>query len=599
MLGEVRAASTAAVDAVAAQVDLEHFAHPGDQLDSQVGPASSPTVMTYVRKRLLAASLGLVVVLPSFAETSLKLTIVFVFPRKARRRMSGGSVVLFMACLACTACSSIYMYTYHRPSADALLLQWAASGVPSLRLRGGKRSGMYSARQSKRLVAAHEARSSTPDLAHALAKRRKGGPGAAAIAKSRAEARLTIEKEVGGGVDDEVHDRSFGSEGVSVAERGWVDGETLAKPSKRFGWDSDFSLEEGESWGVGRTEGPKGATEFGPGKGVDERVGETGGGCLGKGGMESLSDTDEDRIEQGVVSRNPARARQRQRSITMQESGSEEAEEEEDEEAETQEDEEEDGGEGYAVEGDEPLPQRRLRPWERDSEMEEPLVSADAGDASDLRHDPLPHVRAINFTFDVDEVTEQIKVEEAQKRAADRQAKIDRQIQAMQKPGAWSIAGSACEEWDWFQGRSKDTFDYSTFRHRKYGYVVQLYDQTNGAWISFSRMAQTQVTYTCLSNGLTETRRDFWGSDLVNALVNLTVVQKRRMPFRALADGDPVVFRHSYWHGQVLGGSVVIRHLKKTDLALHLTPEGFVFVGQPTVLQVPPASTPITPLRKF
>ena len=177
-------------------------------------------------------------------------------------------------------------------------------------------------------------------------------------------------------------------------------------------------------------------------------MGETGGGCLGKGSMESLSDTDEDRIEQGVVSRNPARARQRQRSITMQESGSEEAEEEEDEEAETQEDEEEDGGEGHAVEGDEPLPQRRLRPWERDSEMEEPLVSADAGDASDLRHDPLPHVRAINFTFDVDEVTEQIKVEEAQKRAADRQAKIDRQIQAMQKPGAWSIAGSACEEWD-------------------------------------------------------------------------------------------------------------------------------------------------------
>jgi hypothetical protein len=30
------------------------------------------------------------------------------------------------------------------------------------------------------------------------------------------------------------------------------------------------------------------------------------------------------------------------------------------------------------------------------------------------------------------------------------------------------------EAWDWFQGRSKDTFEYSTFRHRKYGYVVQV-----------------------------------------------------------------------------------------------------------------------------
>ena len=54
--------------------------------------------------------------------------------------------------------------------------------------------------------------------------------------------------------------------------------------------------------------------------------------------------------------------------------------------------------------------------------------------------------------------------------------------------------------------------------------------------------------YTCR---LTEPRKEFWGNDLVQSLVNLTVIQKRQMPFRALADGDPVIFRHSYWHGQV------------------------------------------------
>jgi len=57
------------------------------------------------------------------------------------------------------------------------------------------------------------------------------------------------------------------------------------------------------------------------------------------------------------------------------------------------------------------------------------------------------------------------------------------------------------------------------------------------------------------------------------------------MPFRAQADGDPIVFRHSYWHGQVRGGSVVIKHLKFRQLELHMTAEGFVFVGEPSCFQ--------------
>lgn len=213
--------------------------------------------------------------------------------------------------------------------------------------------------------------------------------------------------------------------------------------------------------------------------------------------------------------------------------------------------------------------------------MEEPLD----GGVEEEAFGELKGVRAINFTFDVDEVTEQIKTEDAVQKAKARKELLEKQTKKMQKPGAWNIAGSACEAWDWFQGRARDTFDYTTFRHRKYGYLVQLYDQTNGAWISFSRMAKTQVVYVCFSNGLTETRKEFWGNDLVQSLVNLTVVQNRSMPFRAIADGDPVIFRHSYWHGQVQGGSVVIKHLKKTKLELHLTPEGFVFVGEPSYLQ--------------
>jgi hypothetical protein len=216
--------------------------------------------------------------------------------------------------------------------------------------------------------------------------------------------------------------------------------------------------------------------------------------------------------------------------------------------------------------------------------MEDPLEGQDDDDDG-LDADNLKSVKALNFTFDLDEVTAEIAAEEALRKSRAKQAKSDKLKQAMQKPGAWDIASSACVAWDWFQGRARDTYDYSTFRHRKYGYVVQLFDQTHAAWISFSRMARTRVVYTCFSDGRTEPRKEFWGEDLVQTLVNLTVVEKRRMPFRALADGDPVVFRHSYWHGQVKGGSVVIKHLKAKQVELHLTPEGFVFVGQPSYFQ--------------
>ena len=33
--------------------------------------------------------------------------------------------------------------------------------------------------------------------------------------------------------------------------------------------------------------------------------------------------------------------------------------------------------------------------------------------------------------------------------------------------------------------------------------------------------------------------------------LNKKVVQNRSMPFRALEDGQAIIFRHSYWHGQV------------------------------------------------
>lgn len=46
----------------------------------------------------------------------------------------------------------------------------------------------------------------------------------------------------------------------------------------------------------------------------------------------------------------------------------------------------------------------------------------------------------------------------------------------------WSPNGTACEAWDWFQGRSDDGRDYTTLRSREYGYVVQLYDNTELAW---------------------------------------------------------------------------------------------------------------------
>ena len=91
-----------------------------------------------------------------------------------------------------------------------------------------------------------------------------------------------------------------------------------------------------------------------------------------------------------------------------------EGEEEQDEEVD-----EEDDSEEMGV-GGETLPQRRLRPWERDSDMEEPLLSQ--ADESD----PMPNVRAVNFTFDVEEVTEQIKVEEAEKKRAEK-ARIEQE----------------------------------------------------------------------------------------------------------------------------------------------------------------------------
>ena len=38
----------------------------------------------------------------------------------------------------------------------------------------------------------------------------------------------------------------------------------------------------------------------------------------------------------------------------------------------------------------------------------------------------------------------------------------------------WGLAGSACEMWDWFQGRCWDMKDYTTFRNRRFGYVIQV-----------------------------------------------------------------------------------------------------------------------------
>jgi hypothetical protein len=43
------------------------------------------------------------------------------------------------------------------------------------------------------------------------------------------------------------------------------------------------------------------------------------------------------------------------------------------------------------------------------------------------------------------------QAEEAKKRAEAKQALIDKKLKKMQKSGAWNIAGSACEAWDWFQ----------------------------------------------------------------------------------------------------------------------------------------------------
>ncbi len=49
----------------------------------------------------------------------------------------------------------------------------------------------------------------------------------------------------------------------------------------------------------------------------------------------------------------------------------------------------------------------------------------------------------VNFTFNVEEVTEQIKTEEFAKKQREKKEIFEKKIKAMQKPGAWKIAGSA------------------------------------------------------------------------------------------------------------------------------------------------------------
>ncbi len=219
-----------------------------------------------------------------------------------------------------------------------------------LRLRGGKRSGMYPARQSKRLSAEREARSSTPSLAHALSKRRKGGPGAAAASMARAEAEVSLDDGDGGYMYPDLSD-----------------------------YHEDGNVAEGLQAGV-----------------------------WGDGGLADMGDDDDGRGRAGVGrwERTGGDARGVGRAgAAAEEEDSWEEEEEGGEEKEGEGDrEEEDEEEGGVEELREPLPQRRLRPYERDSEMEEPL------EAVEDPFDNLKHVRAINFTFNVDEVAEQIKV---------------------------------------------------------------------------------------------------------------------------------------------------------------------------------------------
>lgn len=71
----------------------------------------------------------------------------------------------------------------------------------------------------------------------------------------------------------------------------------------------------------------------------------------------------------------------------------------------------------------------------------------------------------------------------------------------------------------------------------------------------------------------------------VYALTNMTEVENKEMPFRCQRDGDAIIFRHSYWLGVVRGPHITIRHAKKLDVELHLTSQGFVFVGQDSYFQ--------------
>jgi hypothetical protein len=71
----------------------------------------------------------------------------------------------------------------------------------------------------------------------------------------------------------------------------------------------------------------------------------------------------------------------------------------------------------------------------------------------------------------------------------------------------------------------------------------------------------------------------------VYALTNMTEIQGKLMPFRCERDGDAIIFRHSYWLGIVHGPHITIKHAKMENVELHLTKQGFVYVGQDSYCQ--------------
>jgi hypothetical protein len=269
---------------------------------------------------------------------------------KAHRQMAQrGSLLalraLLLLCIAASCSPHDWFSTPARaPRSGGPTAAAGASRLSPLRLRGGKRSGMYPARQSKRLSAEREARSSTPSLAHALSKRRKGGPGAAAASMARAEAEVSLDDGDGGYMYPDLSD-----------------------------YHEDGNVAEGLQAGV-----------WGDGGLADMGDDEDGRGRRGGGRWERMG--------------GDARGERRAGAAAEEEDS---WEEEKEGEGDGEGEEEEEGG---TEELREPLPQRRLRPYERESEMEEPL------EAEEDPFDNLKHVRAMNFSFNVDEVTEQIKV---------------------------------------------------------------------------------------------------------------------------------------------------------------------------------------------